>query len=325
VSWLRSDRVTSPPAPDPQHQGELRHHEINARWQELDVVVDGREQRMPYAPDVVPGVALDPAALVPTLRYAAGVEQAVMLEYLAAAFSLNRDAGDDNSTVRQDVAVAQFEIMRVAQSEMRHLKAVNGLLLHEHQVSGAVGAFQPVLGVATVIPGAGGMRVPSMSFRPLTAQVLEDFVQIEAPSKSVDALYGRILATYQRAGRDTQAATVAQIMAEGADHFASFRVIQELLGRHQESEYLLPVSIPVAGDGRLTTLQQRYETMLDHFFKGYSVGVPPGRTEIAAARSIMLGSRGVEGACEALVAQNVLPVFAIPTDNRFAPVDPPAP
>jgi hypothetical protein len=325
VSWLRSDRVTSPPAPDPQHQGELRHHEINARWQELDVVVDGREQRMPYAPDVVPGVALDPAALVPTLRYAAGVEQAVMLEYLAAAFSLNRDAGDDNSTVRQDVAVAQFEIMRVAQSEMRHLKAVNGLLLHEHQVSGAVGAFQPVLGVATVIPGAGGMRVPSMSFRPLTAQVLEDFVQIEAPSKSVDALYGRILATYQRAGRDTQAATVAQIMAEGADHFASFRVIQELLGRHQESEYLLPVSIPVAGDGRLTTLQQRYETMLDHFFKGYSVGVPPGSTEIAAARSIMLGSRGVEGACEALAAQRVLPVFAIPTDNRFAPVDPPAP
>ena len=325
VSWLRSDRVTSPPAPDPQHQGELRHHEINARWQELDVVVDGREQRMPYAPDVVPGVALDPAALVPTLRYAAGVEQAVMLEYLAAAFSLNRDAGDDNSTVRQDVAVAQFEIMRVAQSEMRHLKAVNGLLLHEHQVSGAVGAFQPVLGVATVIPGAGGMRLPSMNFRPLTAQVLEDFVQIEAPSKSVDALYGRILATYRRAGRDTQAATVAQIMAEGADHFASFRVIQELLGRHQESEYLLPVSIPVAGDGRLTTLQQRYETMLDHFFKGYSVGVPPGRTEIAAARSIMLGSRGVEGACEALAAQNVLPVFAIPTDNRFAPVDPPAP
>ncbi|MDT5050903.1 MAG: hypothetical protein QOG75_6825, partial [Mycobacterium sp.] len=223
VSWLRADRVTSPPAPDPQHQGELRHHEINARWQELDVVVDGREQRMPYAPGVVPGVALDPAALVPTLRYAAGVEQAVMLEYLAAAFSLNRDAGDDGSTVRQDVAVAQFEMMRVAQSEMRHLKAVNGLLLHEHQVSGAVGAFQPVLGVATIIPGAGGMRVPSMNFRPLTTAVLDDFVQIEAPSKSVDALYGRILATYQRAGRDTQAATVAQIMAEGADHFATFR------------------------------------------------------------------------------------------------------
>jgi hypothetical protein len=38
-----------------------------------------------------------------------------------------------------------------------------------------------------------------------------------------------------------------------------------------------------------------------------------------------LGPRGVEGACEALAAQNVLPVFAIPTDNRFAPVAPPAP
>jgi hypothetical protein len=323
VSWLRRDRLASPPPPDPRHQGELRHHEINARWQELDIVVDGREQRMPYAPDVVVGAPLDANQLVPTLRYAAGVELAVMLEYLAAAFSLNRDAGDDNSPLRQDVAVAHFEVMRVAQSEMRHLKAVNGLLLHEHQASGVAAPFRPALGVASVIPGARGAKLPSMNFRPLTADAVSDFVAIEAPSTSVDALYSRILATYQRDGRDTQAATVGQIMAEGADHFSTFRVIQELLSPHQESEYLLQVAVPAAGDARLASLQQRYETMLDHFFKGYSVGVPPGSTEIAAARSVMLGALGVEGACEALAAQNVLPVFDIPTDNRFTPVDPP--
>lgn len=324
VSWLRRDRVTSPPPIDPAHRNELRHHEINDRWQELDIVVDGREQRMPYAPDAVVGTPLAANQLVPTLRYAAGVELAVMLEYLAAAFSLNRDAGGDDSALRQDVAVAHFEVMRVAQSEMRHLKAVNGLLLHEHQSSGVAAPFRPVLGVATVVPGAGGTTMPSMNFRPLTAAVVTDFVAIEAPSKSVDALYGRILATYRRDGRDTEAATVAQIMAEGADHFATFLVIQELLLRHQESEYLLPVTIPATGDPRLATLQLRYETMLDHFFKGYSVGVPPGRTEIAAARTLMLGSRGVEGACETLAAQNVLPVFAIPSDGRFASVAPPA-
>jgi hypothetical protein len=325
VSWLRRDRVTSPPRPDPTHRNELRHNEINNRWQELDIVVDGREQRMPYAPGVVVGTPLPANQLVPTLRYAAGVELAVMLEYLAAAFSLNRDAGADNSRLRQDVAVAHFEVMRVAQSEMRHLKAVNGLLLHEHQASSAPTPFRPALGVATMIPGTGGATVPSMNFRALTAQVITDFVAIEAPSMSVDALYGRILATYQQAGRDTEAATIGQIMAEGADHFSTFGVVGELLAGHEESEYLLPVTIPAAGDGRLTTLQQRYETMLDHFFKGYSVGVPPGSTEIAAARSIMLGSRGVEGACEQLAAQNVLPVFAVPTgDDRFAPVAPPS-
>jgi hypothetical protein len=177
--------------------------------------------------------------------------------------------------------------------------------------------------VATAVPGAAGAIVPSMSFRPLTAAVIADFVEIEAPSKSVDALYGRILATYQQSGRDTQAATVAQIMAEGADHFATFGVIQELLSAHQEGEYLRPVAIPAAGDERLGPLQQRYESMLDHFFKGYSVGVPPGRTEITAARTIMLGSGGVEGACGELAAQNVLPVFAVPADGRFAPVAPP--
>jgi Ferritin-like len=320
VSWLRRDRVASPPRPDFAHRNELRHHEINNRWQELDIVVDGREQRTPYAPDVVVGTPLPASQLVPTLRYAAGVELAVMLEYVAAAFSLNRDAGDDNSRLRQDVAVAHFEVMRVAQSEMRHLKAVNGLLLHQHQDSGVPGTFRPALGVATVIPGAGGTTVPSMNFRPLTSAVIADFVAIEAPSKSVDALYGRILATYQQAGRDTEAATVGQIMAEGADHFSTFKVISELLSPHPEGDYLLPVNIPAAGDATLATLQQRYETMLDHFFKGYSVGVPPGSTEIAAARSIMLGSRGVEGACEALAAQNVLPVFAVPTDGRFAPI-----
>jgi hypothetical protein len=52
--WLRSARGDGPPpAPDDQHSGEMAHLEINARWQDLDVALDGREQRVPYAPDVL--------------------------------------------------------------------------------------------------------------------------------------------------------------------------------------------------------------------------------------------------------------------------------
>jgi hypothetical protein len=329
VAWLRDDRVTSPPPAPPadrsERQGlEFRYHDINDRWQELDIVLDGREQRAPYAPGVVAGTALGPEELVPTLRYAAGVELAVMQEYLAAAYSLNRAAGSANSRLRQDVAVAHFEVLRVAQSEMRHLKAVNTLLLEEHQAAGINTAFRPALGAATAIPGGGGNRIPAGNFRALTKTAVAEFIQVEAPSKSVDALYGRILATYQAAGRDTQAASVAQIMAEGADHFWTFRVVQELLAPHPESQYLLDVRVVPATDPRLATLQQSYLTMLDHFFKGYAVGLPEGRAEITAARAGMLGRNGVEGACQDLAAQGLLPVFGVPTDPRFARVDPPA-
>jgi hypothetical protein len=325
VSWLRADRLTNPPPPDPRHRGELRHHEINHRWQELDVVLDGREQRVAYAPDIVPGVALADEKLISTLRYAAGVELAVMLEYLAAAYSLNLGAGQVNSALRQDVAVAHYEIMRVAQSEMRHLKAINGLLLDEHQRHG-VGAFLPALGVATEVPAAGGATVDSMNFRPLTPEVLDDFVEVEAPSMSVDALYGRILATYQRDGKDTQAATVIQVMAEGADHYSTFVVVRELLGRHGPAAYLLdPLEVPDPGDEALNELQERFETMLGHFFAGYAVGLPDGRSAIEAGRALMLGDDGVEGACKDLAARGILPVFDHPSDPRFPAVDPPPP
>ncbi len=324
VGWLRSDRLTSPPPVVLDRvDGVMDHNEINDRWQELDVVLDGREQRTAYAPTTVAGAPLDRADLVPTLRYAAGVELAVMLEYLAAAYSVDVTAGAANSALRQDVRAARYEVLRVAASEMRHLKAVNGLLLDEHESSGAAGPFVPALGVATVVPEPGGVRRP-VAFRPLTPEVLEHFVQVEAPSQSVDALYGRILATYQRDGQETQAATVGQVMAEGADHYRTFRTLQEWLGRHPVGDYLLTLDTPAEGDAVLATLQQRYATVLGHLHDGYRVGVPAGGAAITAARAAMLGPNGVEGACVQLAAGGSLPVFAVPPtpDGRFDPVAP---
>jgi Ferritin-like len=323
VPWLRADRLASPPPVDQQHGGELAHQEINARWQELDVVLDGREQRSAYHPDTVAGTPLDRSALVPTLRYAAGVELAVMLEYLAATFSLDLAAGTVGSALRDDARAARYELLRVAASEMRHLRAVNGLLFSEHEVAGGAGPFAPALGVATVVPEPGGAPGRPVDFRRLTPDVLAYFVQVEAPSKTVDALYGRILATYVRDGQDTQAAAVTQVMAEGADHYATFRTVQEWLARHAGTPYLLALRTPVAGEAALATLQQRYEQVLGLLHDGYRVGIPAGAASIAAARTAMLGPGGVEGACADLATAGVLPVFAVPADARFAAVAPP--
>jgi hypothetical protein len=216
TSWLRSDKLAAPPPTvDPQHSGEMVHHEINGRWQDLDVVLDGREQRGPYDPTNIAGLPLDPGRLVPTLRFAAGVELAVMLEYLAAAFSLDPLAGSPLPELRGDARAARAELLRVPASEMRHLRVVNGLLLDEHRAAGGNAPFAPALGVATQVPGAPGRPV---RFRRLTPEDLEDFVRVEAPSLTVDALYSGTLATYQRDDRETSAATVLAVMAEGADH-----------------------------------------------------------------------------------------------------------
>jgi hypothetical protein len=326
VVWLRSARQDRPPpAPDVQHTGELRHIEINSRWQDLDVVLDGREQRVPYAPGAAPAATpLPPGRLVPALRYAAGVELAVMLEYLTAVFSLNRNAGTPGSALRGDARAARAELLRVAVGEMRHLREVNDLLFDLHRESAPGTPFAPALGVATAVPEPAGAPPRPVRFRALTPDVLAEFVEVEAPSLTVDGLYISILATLERDDREREAAVVQSIMADGADHFATFRAIQEWLGRHAGTPYLLALRTAPASDPGLATRQQRYEGVLRQLHRAYAAGVVAGAADVAAARQAMLGPNGVEGACEALAQRGFLSTFAVPNDPRFAPVAPPA-
>lgn len=324
--WQRSrrDAVPDEPPPDPgNHRGEMVYFEINERWQDLDVVLDGREQRAAYAPSSVEGVPLVPATLEATLRYAAGVELGVMVAYLAAAYSLavgdlTKPAAD---AVTADARAARHELLRVAASEMRHLRVVNDLLFDHHVSAGAPGPFRPALGIAEVLPGPGGRPGEPVAFRPLTREVLAEFVAYEAPSLSVDALYSDLLATYRVAGEQSHAALTQTIMAEGDDHYETFLNLQEWLGRHEDRSYLLPSVVPEVGDPRLSVLQQRYEDVLDKLHSGYRTRDVDGASPVADARKAMLGPAGVQGACEALAEENILPVFAVPRDDpRFVPV-----
>ena len=331
--WLRSDRdgETPPPAAPParpdapafRRSPEMDYHEINQRWQDLDVVLDGRELRRPYDPTEVAGVPLDADRLVPTLRYAAAVEVAVMVEYLAAVYSLNPTAGTAGSVLRDDVRAARQQLLLVAISEMRHLREVNGVLFDLHQRSGAAGPFSPALGIATVLRGTAGFPDRAPTFRPLTPEVMDEFVRVEAPSLTIDGLYSSLLATFVRDGEDDLADTIRSVMADGSEHFATFKAMQEWLGRHAPGAYLRPVRRVQPGDPVLATLQQRYERVLDLLFEGYRRGVPLGTSRVNSARTGMLGPQGIDGACEDLARSGVLPVFAVPGDSRFAPIAPP--
>src|SRR6202035_1414410 len=116
VAWERSDRrLNKVPAPatvkDPTSI-EMKHLEINKHWQKLNFVMERREQIRPYVQRGFAGVPLaNKDELVHHLRYAAGVELAVLQEYLAAAYSLKPE-GTLTGELRNNVRAAHAQIMQ---------------------------------------------------------------------------------------------------------------------------------------------------------------------------------------------------------------------
>jgi hypothetical protein len=323
TAWERADRsMQSPPVATAQGDTtEMAYHEISRDWQLLNFVVERRERVTPYAPNPFKDAAplADDAALLGALRYAAGVELGVMLQYLSAAWSLKKPNGLP-APLRDDVTAAFAEIRRIAIGEMRHLRAVNDVISQ----LGLATPYEPTLAVASEIPdGKGGFN--PLQFQPANPATIQRFLDIEAPSaSSVEGLYAHILATLLKLhpGAEEQTQSIRKIMSEGADHYQTFLFIQEWLGRHaQESDYLISsASPPPANNQAHKTLQDRYRNLLDRLFSAYNAGLPAGGVALNAARTAMLAPDGVVGALDAVAAQGFLPVFDPIADPRFAPV-----
>jgi hypothetical protein len=299
----------------------MKHFEINRRWQELNFVIERREQTGPYLQRKFDAKPLaDPKQLVPHLRYAAGVELAVLQEYLAAAYSLKPDR-ELSGRLLDDVRATRAEIMRIAIGEMHHLRAVNSVL------ASRMGRpkYRPALGVATKIPGKRlGAFVP-VKISPLTRDAVIRFINIEAPSQSVDGVYSHILATLEQDGTDEQIQALRGIMAEGEDHFRTFKAIQEWLGPHAEKTYLRGVDLKraPARDPANRHLQTLYGELLTLLYAGYAAGLPGGAPSLNAARDKMVAKGGIAAAAEAVADRGYLVAFSPPYGPRFASVDPP--
>ena len=295
-------------------------------------MVGRREIVAPYTP----GTTLQPTplpgleVLLEHLRYAAGVELAVAHEYLCAAYSLkspNDPSVVGNADLRNDIRASRAELMRIAIGEMRHARAVNDII---RGVSPA-GTFQPALQVASRVPGlAGQMR--NVQMRAATRDAINSFIDVEAPSAGVDGLYTRILATLVNPPADVAPAAtdewreaVRSIIAEGEDHFQTFRDMKEWLSNHEESAYLRSVEPPrpPAGNTANGALQAAYAAMLVNLREGYRMGRFLGAAEINAARTSMVVPGGVNALAEAVAEQGFLVSFDTPPGAEFTPIDPP--
>jgi hypothetical protein len=334
TAWERADRsLTAPPVVTIANGSpsvpagstailEMQHHEINRDWQLLNFVLERRERVAPYQTAAPPKADPFPnmSALIAQLRYAAGVELAVMFEYLSAAWSLRQDVGALPQALRDDVRAAFAEIRRIAIGEMIHVRTVNDLLAG----LSPPGAFEPALAVAAEIPLGGPGQFRPVTFRPAEPATIDDFIAIEAPSQSVDGLYSRVYETLiARPATDEQIQSVRTLMSEGGDHFQTFIFVKEWLGRHTPSStYLVaggPAS-PPAGNAEHQALQQRLIGVLTALYDGYKARIPAGASQINAARSSMLGQTGIEGALDAVAGQGLLVTFDSVADPRFAPI-----
>jgi hypothetical protein len=318
VPWERADRsLTDLPAPATiEAPDELSYYEINTRWQELNFVLENREIAAPYQPGKFTARKFaDQAELEINLGYAAGVELAVIHEYLAAAYSLK--VTGLGAAVSNDVIAARAELMRIAYSEMRHVRAVNDVLRALNPV-----AFVPALRVASQVPGPKPGILRPVQPQPATPEAIQSFIDIESPSVSVDGLYARIVATLEDLGTNEMQQTIRSVMADGESHFETFSFIQEWLSPHEPADYLrkLGLMAPPAGNLLNAQLQQKYKALLERLFEGYSLGIPAGAPDINAARNAMLGAAGLDGAAEAVASAGFLVVFDPIGDPRFAPV-----
>ena len=308
VPWERAERAASP-APDTavgdegaNEAREMRHYEINMRWQELDFVLDGREVREPYEPGALPpnvkAIAAEKVELF--LRYAAGVELAVIQEYLAAMYSLRPDAGQDDSELRLDVTSARAELLRVAISEMHHLRVANDVLRTWLASRGGQQPFAPALAVADKVPSGPGGAYRARALKALTPEVLQGFINIEQPSKAVDGLYARIFVTL-RPALPAAAADIRSVMMDGETHYQTFRFVQEWLGRHDPADYLADLPEPPKTLPEHVALQVRYVDILKALQSAYQLGLPAGRAALDQARGLMLGANGLEGLAQAVI------------------------
>jgi Ferritin-like len=318
VPWERSQRGTpdNPSAaatPNSPRRRELDYYEINGRWQELDIAVEGRELRRPYVSGLFRAVPLaDLNQLEAALRYAAGVERAAIETYLTAAYSITPSPANTGSLVI-DVATAFAEVMRVAISEMRHLRIANDVLrsLNEQLHPGA--PFRPGLQIADVFPASGGTSEPVVEKR-MTPDVLDEFIAIEKPSDSIDGVYGRIVVTLENNGLTELGREVRSVMADGFDHYETFLDIREWLAPHQPTDYLLNLRQPDPNDPAHQHLQEIFLQLMQTLRRGYAQGLPGGADDIARARDLMLGN-GIMAACERLRANGTLVVFDPITDD----------
>ena len=314
VDWLRADRnwfATSAVGSRAVRDTQMSHFDINHRWQDLAIVLEGREigdfyvsrsrqidMARPYA---------TPTELRDHLVQLAGLEHLVSLLYLYARYSvLATPALGAAPLLKEDLEFSRQILLEIAVSEMQHLRWANQILWHLFE-AGVVPDwkdFTPsVAPPADKIPGAGGLPDTPAKLAPLTPETLKLFVAVEEPSGFIDGRYARVTATLLQAKYPPHLHDLASVIVrDGENHYLHFRDMQQVLSAYPTALYLRPLVEAAPDDARVAPALETYKAIVDELTSGYQRGDMMNLKSIAEARAKMFD---LDTQAEALAGQNI--------------------
>jgi hypothetical protein len=307
IDWMRSDRT---PASRASALGTFRdnrpfqmdHYEISHRWQELAIVLKGKEISQIYRPPTAETANpyANPDELAAKLVELAGLEHVLCLEYLYAMYSLLTPAEIDRNTwpkLGDDLTFVRHELLLIAVGEMRHLRWVNQILWELDHTNIVTGNFGPALQVVTTIPVGNGNTRPRQ-LRPLDRATLTDFIAVEAPSSGIDGQYARVLATLRQPQYPESLYQLAgKIIADGVEHFSKFSEVQTILSPYYPdsapNNFVPPYlrNIAPAPDDNVEAQQALtgYHRLIANLALAYASGDMEDAGSVITARQEMIG------------------------------------
>lgn len=210
----------------------------------------------------------------------APLELSLALEYLYAHFSLRQPEEIDARRwpeLREDISVIRRRLLMISISEMSHLRWANQILWEMHR-HGLIAEYQPAVTPATRIPRPHdgepilvGSR-PS-ALRPLTPNVLADFIAVEQPSGFIDGAYARVVTTLKQPEYPAHLYQLAvRIDTDGVDHFSRLQEAARIFGRYDVPD----MPHPYLRDLRLGTVEETsaaldlYDSILEGVQQGFA-------------------------------------------------------
>lgn len=304
IDWLRNPdfpdmHAQALPTQQANRAFEASYYQINQRWQDLAIVLEGRETAGFYTPrstlrdQALPFANAD--ELYKRITELAALEHLVAVLYLYALFSLIQptDAAKAGAgewpTLADDVAFTRSILMEVAIGEMQHLRAANRLLWGLAEQTGR--PHQPsVIPPAKTLPVAGQQQPVPAALAPLTLDTVELFINVERSSAFIDGQYARVTATLKQSGYPPYLFELASTIAdEGEQHFLNFRDIQRVLEPYGTNSpvYLRSIKPGDSADTSVAEALNIYRRILDLLITGYRRETVANQRSLAQARTLM--------------------------------------
>jgi len=206
VDWMRAYRsrelaVRAFPIIEKNRPYQFDHYQINQQWQNLNVVLEGREIESVYLSD--PVEAANPfenaEKLADELRiFLTPLELTLVFEYLYARSSLRDPADEKDDALRGAITLAREYLLLIAVSEMQHLRLGNELLW-ELRKAGKIAAYEPIVRPSEMVPqGRGGPLREARTMANITEYVHAEH-KIEFRPSGLQAPTEAAVAQFQKA------------------------------------------------------------------------------------------------------------------------------